>query len=147
MDSSDAETAPTISLSRGCRSGGFQGALGTHAGLRHPNGQSRTPVAERVSGGGEPDPERSDQGSLAAFRRRKGRWPRSLTDWVERLWRTWRQPPGLIRFWAGIGSSSQTSLTDRGFTDESVERELMGKQNGWLCKWRKRIRAGATIAL
>ena len=36
---------------------------------RHPpNGQSRTPVAERISWGREPDLERSDQGSTAAFR-------------------------------------------------------------------------------
>ena len=44
-----------------------------------------------------------------------------------------------------LGSSealSQTRLTDRGFTDESVDRELMREQNGWLCKWRKRVRAG-----
>jgi hypothetical protein len=57
-DFSDAETGPTISLSRGCQSD----ASGTHAGLR-----------------------RSPAGS-------KG------------LSRTWRQPPGLIRFWARIGS-------------------------------------------
>jgi hypothetical protein len=30
---------------------------------------SRTPVAERISWGREPDPERSDQGSTAAFGR------------------------------------------------------------------------------
>ena len=70
------------------------------------------------------------------------RWPRSFTGWVERLWRTWRQPPIPIRFGAGIGSSSQTSLTDRRFTDESVDRELMRKRNGGLCKWRKIIRTG-----
>jgi hypothetical protein len=33
---------------------------------------SRTPVAKRVPGGGEPDSERSNQGSAAAFGRRKG---------------------------------------------------------------------------
>src|ERR1700694_4072568 len=89
MDFSDAETAPTISLSRGCRSGGFQDALGTHAGLRHRNGQSKTPIAERVSGGGEPDPERSDQGSLAAFGRRKGDVGRDRSP-AGSLWRTRR---------------------------------------------------------
>jgi hypothetical protein len=31
--------------------------------------QSRTPVAERISWGREPDPEKSDQGSTAAFGR------------------------------------------------------------------------------
>ena len=30
------------------------------------------PVTKRISGGGEPHPERSDQGSGAAFGRRKG---------------------------------------------------------------------------
>src|SRR5260370_29566820 len=43
--------------------------LGAHAGLRHWNGQSGTPVAERVPGGREPDPQRSDQGSAVAFGR------------------------------------------------------------------------------
>ena len=33
---------------------------------------TRTPVAKRISGGGEPDPERADPGSVAAFGRRKG---------------------------------------------------------------------------
>src|SRR6267378_2695339 len=51
---------------------GIQDALGAPARLCHWNSQSRTPVAKRVSGGGEPDPERSDQGSAAAFGRRKG---------------------------------------------------------------------------
>src|SRR5439155_17847076 len=31
----------------------------------------RTPVAKRICGGGEPDPERADQGSAAAFGGRK----------------------------------------------------------------------------
>jgi len=79
MDFSDAKTAPTVSLSRGCRAGGFQDGLATHAGLRH----SRTPVAERVSGGGEPDPERSDQASLAAF----GKPKVTLAEIVHRLGR------------------------------------------------------------
>ena len=33
----------------------------------HRNGKSRTPVAKRISGSGELDTERSDQGSVAAF--------------------------------------------------------------------------------
>src|SRR2546430_2159469 len=47
-------------------------ALGAPARLCHRNSRSRTPVAKRISGGGEPDPERADQGSVAAFGRRKG---------------------------------------------------------------------------
>jgi putative transposase len=47
-------------------SGGIQDALGADGGLRHRNGQSRAPVAERISWGREPDPERSDQGSASA---------------------------------------------------------------------------------
>src|SRR5258708_4739908 len=46
-------------------------ALGAPARLCHRNSRSRTPVAKRISGGGEPDPERADQGSAAAFGRRK----------------------------------------------------------------------------
>jgi hypothetical protein len=36
---------------------------------------------------------------------------------------------------------------DREFANESVDRELMRKQNGWSCRWRKKTRAGVTIAL
>src|SRR5438105_8669529 len=74
MGFSDAETAPTISLSQSgvINYRGIQDALGTPARLCHRNSESRTPIAKRVSGGGEPDPERADQGSAAAFRWRKG---------------------------------------------------------------------------
>src|SRR5258706_7411849 len=72
MGFSDPETAPTISLSRSYRLRGNPRCFGRAARLCHWNSQSRTPVAKRVSGGGEPDPERSDQGSAAAFGRRKG---------------------------------------------------------------------------
>src|SRR5258708_2223893 len=57
--------------------------MGAPARLCHRNGQSRTPVAKRISGGGEPDPERSDQRSAAAFRRRKG----TLAEIAHRLGR------------------------------------------------------------
>src|SRR5260221_6584934 len=50
---------------------------------------------------------------------RKRHWPRSLTAWVERLCRTWRQRPSPIRFWVGIGSSSRTHLMGR----DSVEAQ------------------------
>src|SRR6266436_8708168 len=36
------------------------------------NSKSRTLIAKRISDGGEPDPERPDQGSVTAFGRRKG---------------------------------------------------------------------------
>ena len=48
-------------------SGGIQDALDAVGGLRHGNGQSRTPGAKRISWGREADPERSDQVSTAAF--------------------------------------------------------------------------------
>src|SRR5258708_5084767 len=51
---------------------GIQDALGAPARLCHRNGESRTSVAKRISDGGEPDPERADPGSAAAFGRRKG---------------------------------------------------------------------------
>ena len=66
--------------------GGIQDALGAVARLYHRNSESRTLVAKRMSGGGEPDPERSDQGPAAAFGgRRKGdtgrdRAPSGLKD-------------------------------------------------------------------
>src|SRR5882762_7335878 len=47
-------------------------ALGAPARLCHRNSRSRTPVANRISDGGEPDPARSDQGSVTALGRRKG---------------------------------------------------------------------------
>src|SRR5260370_32930239 len=56
--------------------GGIQNALGADGGLRHRNGESRTPVAERISWGREPDLETSDQGSTSAF----GRSNRILTS-------------------------------------------------------------------
>src|SRR5215831_16251699 len=50
---------------------GIQDALGAPARLCHRNSESRTPVAKRISGGGEPDAERSDQGSAVTLRRRE----------------------------------------------------------------------------
>ena len=54
MDFSDPQAAPTISLSRSYRLQGIQDALGALARLCHRNSESRTSVAKRVSGGGEP---------------------------------------------------------------------------------------------
>ena len=93
---------------------GIQDAWGEPARLCERSSESRTPVAKRISGCGEPDPEKSDQGSIAAFGRRKGRHrPRSLTGWVEWYLRTWRRWPSPIRFWDGIRSSSRTNLMGR----------------------------------
>ena len=69
------------------------------------------------------------------------------TGWDARSWRKWRPRRNLIRFWAGIGSSSRTSLMDRGFAGESVDQESMRKSNVWSCRWPKRIQVGAMIAL
>src|SRR5258707_5670528 len=79
MGFSDTESAPTISLSRRYRLQGIQDALGALARLCHRNSESRTPVAKRIFGGGELHPERSDQGSAAAFERRKGDTGRDRT--------------------------------------------------------------------
>jgi general secretion pathway protein A len=51
---------------------GIQEALGAPARLCQRSDGSRTPVAKRISGGGGPDPEGADEGSAAAFGRRKG---------------------------------------------------------------------------
>src|SRR5215469_1617649 len=53
------------------RSERVQNDLGATAGLRYRNGRPRPSVAERISGGGEPDPESPDQGSAVTLRRRK----------------------------------------------------------------------------
>jgi hypothetical protein len=50
----------------------IQDTLGAPTRLCHRNGESRTLVAKRLSGGGEPGPERSDQGSARCLGRRKG---------------------------------------------------------------------------
>src|SRR5215469_9573292 len=50
---------------------GIQDALGAPARLCHRNSESRTPVAQRISGGGEPHPESPDQGSAVTLRRRE----------------------------------------------------------------------------
>jgi hypothetical protein len=63
--------------------GGIQDALGADGGLRHRNGQSRTPVAERVSWGREPDLETSDQGLSAALKGEKA----TLAEIAQRLGR------------------------------------------------------------
>src|ERR1017187_6102985 len=41
--------------------------LGSHAGLHHRHCRSRTAVAERIFGCGEPYPESPDQGPTASF--------------------------------------------------------------------------------
>src|SRR2546430_9215173 len=84
---SETETASTISLREVIDYRGIQDALGAPARLCHRNSRSRTSVAKRISGGGEPDPERADQGSAAAFGRRKSNTGRD------------RSPPG----WKGAG--------------------------------------------
>src|SRR5258708_25397830 len=79
---------------------GIQDALGAPARLCHRNSQSRTPVAKRISGGGEPHPERSDQGSAAAFGRRKSDTGRD------------RSPPG-SKGTGGGGGYGQTRYDSR----------------------------------
>jgi len=93
--------------------------LGAPAGLRHRNGQSRTPTAERISGGrGE------IKGRLLFPEGEKA----TLTSWdcsptgTRGSPKIWQQRRTRTPFSAGIGSSSRTSLTDRDFADEQVDR-------------------------
>jgi hypothetical protein len=44
-----------------------------------------------------------EKGTLAEIAHRQGR----------KAWRKWLEQPNPVRFWAGIGSSSQKSLMDR----------------------------------
>src|SRR5260221_6836339 len=108
MDFSDPQAAPTISLSRSYRLQGIQDALGALARLCHRSSEPRTSVAKRVSGGGEPHPERSDQGSAAAFGRRKGDTGRD------------RSPPG-SKGSGGRGGSRQARY-DSGLVSEAHRR-------------------------
>src|SRR5215813_5359169 len=91
-----------------CR--GIQDALGAPARLCHRNSRSRTPVAKRVSGGGEPDAERSDQGSAVTLRRRE-----SHLGWD-------RSPAGT----KGLGRSGVHSATryDSGLVSEAHRKEV-----------------------
>src|SRR5258706_2814063 len=84
---------------------GIQDALGALARLCHRNSESRTFVAKRVSGGGEPDPERSDPGSAAAFRRRKSDTGRD------------RSPPGSKG--TGGGGGNGQARYDSGLVSEA----------------------------
>src|SRR5258707_6124440 len=84
--------------------------MGAPARLCHRNGQSRAPVAKRISGGGEPDPERSDQRSAAAFGRRKGGTGRD------------RSPPG-SKGTGGRGGNGQARY-DSGLVSEAHREQI-----------------------
>jgi hypothetical protein len=79
---------------------------------------------------------KGEKATLAEIAHRLGR--EALENLQQRRTRT--------PFSAGIESSSRTSLTDRDFADEQVDRGLMKKSSVWSCKWRKKIPAGATVA-
>jgi len=99
---------------------GIEDALCAPARLCRRNNESRTAVAKRISGGGQPDPERSDQGSVTAFGREKRRhWPRSLIAWLEWSWRTWRQslPPTVPYRRAGACMATCDPVPWRSFFD------------------------------
>src|SRR6266404_9218060 len=110
MGFSDTESAPTISLSRRYRLQGIQDALGALARLCHRNSESRTLVAKRIFGGGELHPERSDQGSAAAFERRKGDTGRDRT------------PPG-SKGTGGRGGNGQARY-DSGLVSEAPREQI-----------------------
>jgi hypothetical protein len=92
---------------------GIQDTLGASARLCHRNTESRTSVAKRISGRGEPDPERADQGSAAAFRRRKGGTGRD------------RSPPGSNGA-GGRGGNGQARY------DSGLVSKAHRKQIGWV---------------
>src|SRR5215472_4401060 len=56
------------------------------------------------------------------------RGPKALLDRDERPWRKWRAQRNPIRFWAGIGGSSQRSL-DRDFASEWADHGLLRKSS------------------
>src|SRR6267378_3064848 len=111
MDFADPETAPTIlPFTKFEIYGGIRDALGAPARLCHRNSESRTLVAKRVSGGGEPDPERSDPGSAAAFRRRKNDTGRD------------RSPPGSKG--TGGGGGNGQARYDSGLVSEAHREQI-----------------------
>ena len=57
-------------------------------------------------------------------------WRRSPSGSDGKPWKNWRLSRSRIRCWPGTESSSPTNSTDRSFANESVDRELMRKQNG-----------------
>src|SRR5664280_782250 len=63
---SETSRACTIRVRRSTL-GRLWNELGSHAGLHHRHHRSRTAVAERISGCGEPYPESPDQGPTAPF--------------------------------------------------------------------------------
>ena len=65
---------------------------------------------------------------------KKLRWLRSPSGSDGKAWENWRRSRSRIRCWPGTEGSSPTSSTDRDFANESVDRELMRKQNGWWCR-------------
>jgi hypothetical protein len=87
------------------------------------------------------------KGRLLLSEGEKAKLRRSLSGSDGKPWKNWRLSRSRIRCWPGTESSSPTNSTDRNFANESVAHELMRKQNGWSCRWRKKTRAGATIAL
>src|SRR5215831_3597983 len=80
------------------------------AGLRYRSGRPRTSVTERVSGGGEPHPESSDQGSAVTLTRRKSHLGRG------------RSPAGT----KGAGRSGVHSATghDSGLVSEAHRKQI-----------------------
>ena len=71
------------------------------------------------------------KGRTAASQKVKRRhWRRSPSGSDGKPWKNWRLSRSRIRCWPGTESSSPTSSTDRELANESVDRELMRKQNG-----------------
>jgi hypothetical protein len=62
-------------------------------------------------------------------KKKKPPWPKPLTGWDERHWRKWPEQRNPIRFWAGIGGSSQTNLMDRDFASEWADPGLLRKSS------------------
>src|SRR6266436_8653053 len=88
----------------------IEDALGAPGRLCQRNSKSRTLIAKRISDGGEPDPERSDQGSVTAFGRRKGDTGRD------------RSPPG-SKGAGGRGGHGQ-ARNDSGLVSEAHREQI-----------------------
>ena len=65
------------------------------------------------------------KGRLLLSQEEKATLAEIATGWDERPWRKWPEQRNPIRFWAGIGGSSQKSLMDRDFASEWADPGLL----------------------
>jgi hypothetical protein len=73
---------------------------------------------------------RQIKGRLLLSEGKRRHWLKSPRGSDGKPWKNWRLSRSRIRCWPGTESSSPTNSADLDFTNESVDRELMRKQNG-----------------